>query len=213
LDGALKLTAAPGTKLYVYSENHCIVNEGYKMKALTELSPEASSSGGGANVSEVDLMRGYKIQCVAVEDVNTQSIMATPRPNAVTAASPSVLAAVHAAANVIETAEETKEALLAYVHASANEAAATDKEPSPPAPVSTPASLPPSPLPPAAIAPETVVEEPIVEFVYNSKHLILKSAYTPLDEDSSLAAVAEGTATGTEECSCFGMNVGGVKLW
>ena len=165
LNGALKLTASPGTKLYVYSENdYEIVNAGYQMISLTELSSQEYRQ-----VSEIDLMRGYIIKKTTIEDINTESVM----PESM------ITSAISTVTNTTNTIiEETKDALETIPLVSSSFATLV----------------------------ESVVPTSTTEFVYNSKQIILKSAYIPSMETSYNKSI-DMTSNTREECSCFGIKL------
>ena len=61
LDGALRLTATPGSKLIVRGGHMTIFNAGYAVR------PEGGGGGGSVVVDEVTSMRGYSLHKVAEE--------------------------------------------------------------------------------------------------------------------------------------------------
>ena len=132
LDGALRLEAAPGTRLEVYADNTTITNKGHTLVALAQRKVDDTNTAtaatttlttverGEIGITEIDLMRGYKIKVEEEVVIDTSSLAESICSN--------------------------------------------------------------TPLP--------------IEFVYNSKSLILKSAYESVMEDS---------AAPVNECRCFGI--------
>ncbi len=119
LDGALRLTAVPGTRLHVHAGGDAdgssssgvttltttavVHNKGHVMKSLTELSEEGSAP------TEVDKMRGYKIQVLEEEVVNTAALIDRVSLRSVSQALHNTESASGAAADIAVTSAATGE--------------------------------------------------------------------------------------------------------
>lgn len=68
LDGALKVVAAPYTKIIVRAADTAVTNRGHRLRYL---SPQSSTSDS-SQVNEIDTMRGYLLEPIEVKEVRSE---------------------------------------------------------------------------------------------------------------------------------------------